>query len=188
MVEFSRPDTFLRKAPDVGAADRLHSVLRLVGAPEIETNVIPVCWSNISRLVLRAQTLAGSRTSPIAMTARTSLDECDTETEVDSPDFNCTAATLPIKEPSSAMKLTCTGHVSSWVPFAGTSTLDMTARNPWPLVRDIAEKRTLSAPVEAASSLAWLAEMPAAKAKPAHRTAFIFLPFPDEHISLIRLA
>src|ERR1700744_2356239 len=96
-------------------------------APETETNVMPVCWSNISTLVLRAQTLAGSRTSSILMTARTSLDGCDTETEVDSPAFNGTAVTLPISEPSAAMKLTCTGHVASWVPFAGTSTLDTMA-------------------------------------------------------------
>jgi hypothetical protein len=73
-LEFFRADTLLRTAPSAGAADTLHSLLLPMDSPGTETNVKPVCTSNISTLVLSAHTLAGSTTSPMLTTARTSFD------------------------------------------------------------------------------------------------------------------
>jgi hypothetical protein len=58
-AEFSRPDTFLRMALCSGAMDTLHSLLLPIDSPGTETNVVPVCTSNISTFVLSAHTLAG---------------------------------------------------------------------------------------------------------------------------------
>jgi hypothetical protein len=79
-------------------------------SPGTETNVKPVCSSNISTLVLSAHTLAGSTTSPMLMIARTSFEGCDAGTEVDAPAFSCTVVALSIMEPSAPKKLTCTWH------------------------------------------------------------------------------
>src|ERR1700722_9578601 len=59
----------------------------------------------------------------------------------------------------------------------------MIARTPWSLVRDIAAKRAPSARGEAASSLAPLAEKPAAMAKATSRIAFISLPISRRSVS-----
>ena len=128
--EFFRPDMFLRAATSAGATDTLHSLLPPMSSPATETNVVSVCTSNISTLVLSAHTLAGSTTSPMLTTARTSFDGCDAGTEVDSPAFNCTVVALPIREPSAPKKLTCTWHGARWVPFAVASTLEIMARAP----------------------------------------------------------
>lgn len=106
----SRPVTCLRTAPITGATDTLRSLLLPMESPETETNVMPVCTSNISTLVLSAHTLAGSKTSLMLTVARTSFDGFDAGTEVDSPAFNCTVVAVPISEPSAPEKLTCTWH------------------------------------------------------------------------------
>ena len=114
-----------REVPE--RTDALHSLP--TESPETETNIVPVCTSNISILVFSRHDLVGSTTSPMLTTARTSFDSYNAGMEIDSPAFSCSVVALPMREPSAPKKLTCTWHGVTRPPY-GSFTFEMTARTP----------------------------------------------------------